>query len=228
MTQFTQSEKDVFRTAPFFKGVPADVVFRLFDIGDAVHFPKNTHVSAIGDTVDPVFFVMSGLLRISACAESGRRITFLLVKRGEPYNLLGPYLDCGRFLEAEAARPTRCLRIPGNAFRTFVSDYPAMVPNILRWIGIGLDSANSRILDLMEKKVENRVLRVLSTLYEKFGTPLLFTSQEISEIAGTTPESTLRTMGQLRDMGIITTQRGQIRIHDPAALKNIEFGSLKI
>jgi CRP-like cAMP-binding protein len=228
MDRFTQSEKEVFRTAPFFKGVPAHVVFRLFDIGDAVHFPKNTHLSAIGDTVDPVFFVMSGLLRVSACAESGRRITFLLVKRAEPYNLLGPYLDCGRFLEAEAARPTRCLRIPGNAFRTFVSDYPAMVPNILRWIGIGLDSANSRILDLMEKKVENRVLRVLSTLYEKFGTPLLFTSQEISEIAGTTPESTLRTMGQLRDMGIITTQRGQIRIHDPAALKNIEFGSLKI
>ncbi|MDT8377702.1 MAG: Crp/Fnr family transcriptional regulator [Desulfotignum sp.] len=228
MEQFTKSEKDFFHTAPFFRGISSDVVHALFDIGDAVHFPKGAHVSSLGDTVDPVFFVMSGLLRVSACAESGRRITFLLVKRAEPYNLLGPYLDCGRFLEAEAARPTRCLRIKGKVFMAFTADHPVFVPNILRWIGIGLDSANSRILDLMEKKVENRVLRVLSTLYEKFGTPLLFTSQEVSEIAGTTPESTLRTMGQLRDMGIITTQRGQIRIHDPAALKNIEFGSLKI
>jgi CRP/FNR family transcriptional regulator, nitrogen oxide reductase regulator len=228
MDRFTQSEKEVFCTAPFFRGVPSRMVYALFDIGKPVHFPKNTQISNIGDTVDPVFFVMSGLLRVSACAESGRRITFLLVKRGEPYNLLGPYLSYGRFLEAEAARPTRCLQITGRNFRTFVSDHPSFIPSILRWIGIGLDSANSRILDLMEKKVENRILRVLSTLYEKFGTPLLFTSQEISEIAGTTPESTLRTMGQLRNLGIITTQRGQIRIHDPAALKNIEFGSLKI
>ncbi len=62
MARFTNSEKDFFCTAPFFRGIPPGVVYSLFDISDAVHFPKNAHISCIGDTVDPVFFVMSGLL----------------------------------------------------------------------------------------------------------------------------------------------------------------------
>jgi CRP/FNR family transcriptional regulator, nitrogen oxide reductase regulator len=91
-----------------------------------------------------------------------------------------------------------------------------------------LDSANSRILDLMEKKVDTRILPVLSTLYQKFGSPVQFTSPEIAEIAGTTPESTLRIMGQLRDMGVITTGRGKIWIKDAQALHDIEFGIITI
>jgi CRP/FNR family transcriptional regulator, nitrogen oxide reductase regulator len=137
-------------------------------------------------------------------------------------------LNRPRFLEAQAIRKTECLRIPGSDYLSFVENHPEIVPRIIRWIGVALDSANSRLLDLMEKKVENRILRVLSTLHEKFGSPLLFTSQEIAEIAGTTPESTLRTMGLLREMNIIVTQRGKIWIQDSKALKNIEFGIITI
>ncbi|MCG8634989.1 MAG: helix-turn-helix domain-containing protein, partial [Desulfobacterales bacterium] len=94
--------------------------------------------------------------------------------------------------------------------------------------GSAFDSANSRILDFMEKNVEHRIMRVLSTLHGKFGSPLHFTSVEISEIAGTTPESTLRAMGRLRDLGMIETRRGQISILDPDALDDMEFGDLTI
>jgi hypothetical protein len=58
---------------------------------------------------------------------------------------------------------------------------------MIQWIGKAFDSANSRILDLMEKNVDSRIMRVLATLHGKFDSPLRFTSAEISEIAGTTP-----------------------------------------
>lgn len=228
MNTFTRGDKDAFCSAPFFQGLPQKTVHALFDVSDVVTFSENTFVSSIGDTIDTVFFVLSGLLRVSACAESGRRVTFLLVKKTEPYNLLGAYLKQPRFLEVQAIKKTRCLKISGKDYLEFVSCHPLMVANILNWVGRGVDSANSRILDLMEKKVENRVLRVVATLHEKFGSPLLFTSQEISEIAGTTPESTLRTMGLLRRMDIIATERGKIWVQDISALRDIEFGNLRI
>ncbi|MBA2883254.1 CRP-like cAMP-binding protein [Desulfosalsimonas propionicica] len=228
MENFTEKDIDVFCRAPFFKDLSRKIVCDLFAAGDIFTFPKNTFVSAIGDNYDTVLFVLSGLLRVSAGSSSGRRVTFLLVKTAEPYNLLGPYLYRSRILEAQTLEDTRCLGLGGKSYRDFVERHPVIVHNILRWIGMGLDSANSRLLDLMEKKVENRILRVLSTLYDKFGSPLLFTSQEISEIAGTTPETTLRTMGMLRQMAIISTRRGKIWIHDSAALKDTEFGSLNI
>jgi CRP-like cAMP-binding protein len=228
MAGFDKKDIDSFSRAPFFKGLDKKTVESLFAVGQSVTFPKNTFVSSIGDNFGTVLFVVSGLLRVSVCSSTGRRITFLLVKKAEPYNLLGPYLNRSRFLEAQAVEKTRCLGILEQDYLNFVEKHPAIVHNILRWIGQGLDSANSRLLDLMEKKVENRILRVLSTLHEKFGSPLLFTSQEISEVAGTTPESTLRTMGLLRDMGIISTRRGKIWIHDSAALKDTEFGTINI
>ena len=228
MAGFDKKDIDSFYRSPFFKGLDRQTVEDLFEAGQSVVFPKNTFISSIGDNFGTVLFVISGLLRVSVCSSSGRRITFLLVKTAEPYNLLGPYLNRSRFLEAEAIEKTRCISIRDQDYLNFVDQHPEMVHNILRWIGQGLDSANSRLLDLMEKKVENRILRVLSTLHEKFGSPLLFTSQEISEIAGTTPESTLRTMGLLRDVGIISTKRGKIWIHDPAALKDTEFGAITI
>lgn len=228
MENFNEKDIEVFCRAPFFKGLSKEIVSDMFGAGDVVAFPKNTFVSSIGDNFDTVFFVLSGLLRVSAGSASGRRITFLLVKTAEPYNLLGPYLDRSRFLEAQTLEKTRCLRITGKSYLNFVEHYPVIVHNILRWIGMGLDSANSRLLDQMEKKVEDRIMRVLCTLHDKFGSPLLFTSQEISEIAGTTPESTLRTMGLLRRMGVISTQRGKIWIHDCAVLKNFEHDSLNI
>ena len=113
-------------------------------------------------------------------------------------------------------------------FISFVENHPAIISNLLQIIGLAFDSANSRILEFMEKNVKNRIMRVLSTLHGKFGSPLHFTSVEISEIAGTTPESTLRAMGRLRDQGIIETQRGQIKILDPKAIDDMEFGDLSI
>jgi CRP/FNR family transcriptional regulator, nitrogen oxide reductase regulator len=217
-----------FCNSPFFKGIPQKIVGSLLDKGEGAAFEKGSTIAGIGDNVDTVFFVFSGLIRVSACSSSGRRVTFLLVKKGEPYNLLGPFLNRPRFLEAQAAENVRCIRIRGRDYLNFLADHPVIVPNIFRWIGVALDSANSRILDLMEKKVDTRILRVLSTLYQKFGSPLQFTSPEIAEIAGTTPESTLRIMGQLRDMGIITTGRGKIWIKDAQALHDIEFGIITI
>lgn len=228
MADFDRNDIDVFCRAPFFKGLARQTVERLFAVGDCATFAKDTLISSIGDNFGTVLFVVSGLLRVSVCSSSGRRITFLLVKEAEPFNLLGPYLNRSRFLEAQALEKTRCLKIRDRDYLKFVEQHPAIVHNILRWVGKGLDSAHSRLLDLMEKKVETRILRVLSTLHQKFGSPLLFTSQEISEIAGTTPESTLRTMGLLREMGIISTRRGRIWIHDPRALKDTEFGTIKI
>lgn len=229
MKEFTREDKQAFLNgSSFCRGLEPKTITDLADISKLVTFPETTTVSNTRDGYANVLFVVSGLLRVSVSSSSGRRITVLLVKNGECYNLLSPYLAHPRVLEAQALETTCCLRIMADDFICFVEKHPTVISNLLRIIGTAFDSANSRILDLMEKKVENRIMRVLSTLHGKFGSPLHFTSVEVSEIAGTTPESTLRAMGHLRDLGMIETQRGQIRILDPEALDDREFGDLTI
>ena len=229
MTEFTGKDKRAFfKHSSICRGMALEIISDLADISDLVTFPETTVISSMGDGYADVLFVVSGLLRVSVSSSSGRRITVLLVKSGECYNLLSPYLSNSRLLEAEALETTRCLRIKSKKFISFVEKNPTIISNLFQIIGTAFDSANSRILDFMEKDVVHRIMRVLSTLHGKFGSPLHFTSVEVSEIAGTTPESTLRAMGRLRDLGMIETRRGQIRILDPKALDDREFGDLTI
>jgi CRP-like cAMP-binding protein len=229
MKEFIREDKQAFlNSSRFCQGLAPEIIMDLAAISDPVIFPEGTIVSSTGDGYADVLFVVSGLLRVSMSSSSGRRVTVLLVKCGECYNLLSPYLANSRIMEAKALEITRCLRVKAGNFIAFVESHPTIIANLLQIIGSAFDSANSRILDFMEKKVENRIMRVLSTLHNKFGSPLHFTSVEISEIAGTTPESTLRAMGHLRDLGMIETRRGQIRILNPKALDDREFGDLSI
>lgn len=200
----------------------------LADLMEERRYPRGTLITRNGEINQNVFIVSRGLLRVSACSESGKRITFLLVKTGEPYNLLSPFMTGPRFLEAEAAFESRCLVLTGSDYRQFLAVHPEVLTRVITWVAPSLDSAVSRIFDQMEKKVEIRILRVLKTLYAKFGSPLLFTSNELSELAGTTPESTLRAMAVLRDLGAIETRRGKIWIKDEKFLhvsadKNIKL-----
>lgn len=209
----------LFQNSKFLRGV--DPV-TLADLADAVRerrYPKGTIISRNGIYAKEVFIVSCGLLRVSAISESGKRITFLLLKKGEPYNLLSPFMDSPRNLEAEAVRDTRCLQISGPCFLEFLETHPDITPYIFSWIGPGLDSAMSRIFDQMEKKVEVRIMRVLRSLFAKFGSPLFFTNAELAEIAGTTTASTIRAIAVLRNLGAIETQRGKIWVKNRDALK---------
>lgn len=214
--------------APFFKGLSERLISDLISISNVVTYPKEGFITRIGDFTRDFILVISGLICVNACSSSGKRITFLLVKPGDPYNMLSPYLNTPRFLEARAMEKTRCLWVRGNDYLKFVEEHPPIAAKMFQAVGGALDGAHSRILDLMEKNVDERIMRVLSTLYSKFGSPLQFTSHEIADIAGTTTESALRSMSKLRDQNIIETQRGKIRIKNPEALEDTEFGDFVI
>lgn len=220
MKKLSDNEKiELFLHSGFLKDVPVGTLTDLAGITKEKRYQQGTLIARNGIFNDNVYIVVKGLLKVSACSETGKRITFLLVKRGETFNIMSPFIDGPRFLEAEAFRDTSCLVISGQNFREFLSSHPDFSLHLMYWIAPAIDSAFSRIFDLMEKNVEFRVMRTLLTLSAKFGSPLYFTNAELAEIAGTTTESTIRTMATLRKLDVIETERGKIRIKNPDALE---------
>ena len=221
MAELSREEKIVFfENSSFLGGIKRETLVHLADLTREVSYKKGTILSRSGVNAREVFIVSCGLLRVSAVSESGKRITFILAKKGEPYNLLSPFMIGPRHLEAEAVRDTRCLQLSCSEYLEFIDSHPDFLLCIISWVAPSLDSAVSRIFDLMEKKVEDRIMRVLRTLSAKFGSPLFFTNAELAEIAGTTTASTIRAMAILRQLGVIETQRGKIWVKDPSVLKD--------
>ena len=78
-----------------------------------------------------------------------------------------------------------------------------------------------RLRDLAGERVEQRIAGILIMLSSKFGPELPFTRQEIADMAGTTIETTIRTMTRFKENGIIKSTRGRITVLDKNSLRTI-------
>lgn len=184
------------------------------------HYFKGNLIFNQGQRCEFFYVVMTGLVKVSIYSFTGGKITYLLAGTGEPLNLVGPFTGKPRYLSAESLDSTDILLLKNEDFLTYVYKHPAVMKNIMSILGYAIDSANDKILDLIEKRVEQRLIKVLYTLQKKFGKRLKFTSSDFAELAGTTTESTLRAMSRFRKRGLIQSNRGEVVILDPALIED--------
>ena len=207
-----------FQKSIVLKNLPNDCYRELALKSNILKFKKHSIIYRNNEPFSDFCLVKTGLVRVSMCSSSGKKITYLLAHSGEPINIMAAFRPNLRELEAEAVQESEIVRFSQKDFVTFANRHPTIYYNLMDILGEGIDSINSRLMDLIDQKVEFRIKRVLLSLHNKFGTPLNFTSAELAEIAGTTTESALRVFSQFRDQGIIKTSRGQIEILNPAYL----------
>lgn len=216
----------LFRDTLGFEGLGSEPIEEIAGLSFAKGFAKGESIFHQDEPCTFFHVVVQGLVKVSICSSSGSRVTYLLADRGEPLNLVGPFTGLPRIISAEALEEAIVMHVNRKDFVSFATRYPLVIMNIISILGNAIDSANGRIIDMIEKSVEQRLLKVLYTLYEKFGNTLKFTSNELAELAGTTTESTLRAMGRLRKLGIISSGRGEFRVEDPSQLKHLSNETL--
>jgi CRP-like cAMP-binding protein len=218
----------LFRRATVFSGMSPTAYANLAAMAASKHYLKNDVVFRCQEPCDAFYMVEDGLVRVSRYSATGKRLTYLLAGPGEPLNLVGPFTGAPRDNVAEASTDTTIVSIERKAFTEFAFKHPQLIINVIDILGQAVDSSNSRILDLLDKKVIQRLKRVLHTLSGKFGPVLNFTAMEVADLASTTTESALRVLSDLRHEGIIEKNRGRINILKPEALIDPECDDLWI
>lgn len=229
MTVLSLTEKfDILSLSFGFRNLPDDVCRQVASSAESRTYPKNAVIFGPDDPCRFFYLVADGLVRVSITSSEGNRLTYLLAVRGEPLNLVGPFTGAPRLMAAEASKESTLLLIEREIFTRFAFQHPPLITDIIAKLGESLDSANSRILDMQEKKVDQRLNRILYTLYKKFGPTLKFTSAELAELAGTTTESAIRALSLLRQQGVIATGRRKISILQPEAVEQSESSPIWI
>ena len=206
--------RDLLRRCPVFQGLEESELAGIEPCVKIHAFAKGHPIFSQASPCTAFLLVAEGLVKVSIGSASGKQITYLIAEQGEPINLIGPFTGLPRLLAAYALSNARVASIPQHSFLSFVYAHPKVIPNIMRILGQAIDSANGRIIDMLEKPVDLRVRKVLHTLYLKFGNPIPFTSFELADLAGTTPESALRAMARLRQAGVVRSRRGEVFILD--------------
>lgn len=213
----TKEMAAVFEKSICFRGLASQTRNDMAAKAISIRFAKGDTIFHANDSHRYFYLVAKGLVRVSICSSEGHRLTYLLARVGEPLNLVSTFSKKSRMIEARAMRDSVVVLLKQTDFIAFAFQHPSIVYEIITVLGNAVDSANSRILDMVAKTVDQRMRRILHALYLKFGSDLRFTSTEIAEMIGTTVESSLRALSKLRKEGLIATQRGKIGILKPEA-----------
>jgi CRP/FNR family transcriptional regulator, nitrogen oxide reductase regulator len=227
-TNFPKNNLDskiaVFRQSPIFAHLSEDEFRKIADLARPHHYAKGEFVFLEGDPPHFCHVVQEGRVKLFKQSFSGKIFTVKVASCGDTLHAVVLFEGEPRWATAQAMDQVTLLRIKREEFISFVANRFGILMKMIGILGEQAHSAHERLIDMVGERAEQRLLNVLNMLCSKFGTILSFTSEELADLAGTTTETTIRVISQLKKSALISSSRGKIVILDEAKLRRCSDG----
>lgn len=207
---------------PFSK-LPAEEVQRLSLFSQGGRHAKGESIFSEGDMADHVWILQKGRVEIYKYNGEGRPLAIEVIYPGQLFGTLcrlGAGTASTYPCTAVAATEASSLRIPDRYFNNLFDRFPAMVSSICRLCSLRLGSMQERAV-IYQEPVRTRIVRTLFQLKQISGNELPYTKREISEMAATTVETTIRVLRVLEKKNWVSSQRGKITLKNIALLQKL-------
>ncbi|MFC2068195.1 Crp/Fnr family transcriptional regulator [Chloroflexota bacterium] len=208
-----------------FSSLNDDETSELAELAIERHIMSNDFILWDGDAPDWFYIIASGKVKILKHTSLGKEFIITFFGPGEMFGEVAVFENKPYPASAQAVAETTVVGIRRENFLSFLADRPQVALRIIRILGERLREAQSRLKDMAGERVEQRLAGILYIFSVKLGLILPFTRQEIAALVGTTTETTIRVMSQLKDLGIIHSARGKTIILDKEKLKILSEGS---
>jgi CRP/FNR family transcriptional regulator len=213
--------------SPLCQGLPPEEVVGLARQASHLELARGEFLYAEGAAAEALFVVTRGIVKLVHALDNGRDVIVELVGRGE---LLGEASLTDRASYDSSAicvHPTEALSIPRGAAQAFVASNPAAVRNVLALLHQSLVRSHQRVEDLSLFRVRRRIARLLLRLAGWSGreergrmvVPVALSRQELAALVGTTLETTIRVMSDLRRDGLVEPARRGVILNDVGTLR---------
>ena len=176
-----------------------------------------------GETLQGLYMVMSGVVRLTQATSGGHELTVDLCGEGDVLGAMIPG-EMQATVTASASTTVCCLFLPAEKLTRMVGEHPQVGAAMLHLQQRTLQEARTRKVHNATTRVRRRVLDTLAYLDGKFGRSLSDGSrrldapirrEDIAGLAGTTLESTSREMSGLVKAGIVAPGRQRIQLLKP-------------
>lgn len=182
-----------------------------------------------GDQVDFFGLVGSGFVKMVRSFSTGQEATAEIMGPGQLFGLLGVIDGQGCPLVARSVCHCWYLKIPKDKISPIYEERVVFKDQLMRRTTQRFRQTTDVLAKMSSGRVEERIALVLVLLSESYGrkgedgldiqVPL--TRQDIAEMAGTTVESTIRTMSAWQKQGMIKSDHMIITILDEHALEDL-------
>lgn len=183
------------------------------------YYQKGQTVFNEGNLPSGLFCINSGKVKISQAGTEGKEQILRLAKDSD---ILGyRALISGEAYSATATviEDSKICLIPKSVFYEIIQHNSSLTSSIMKLLANELKEAESKITNLAQKPVLERVAETLLMLKEYYGTEIndnslniTITREEIANIVGTATETVIRLMSELKKEGLIDLDGKKIKI----------------
>jgi CRP/FNR family transcriptional regulator len=203
-----------------FNQLNSEQIRQLATLTSVHHVKKNAYFVHEGQTIQHLFLLHEGRMKLFRHSASGKIITVGVIREGEPLLLSLLFTQKPCWVTVQAITDSIVLSIEKEKIIPFIEKNPYIAILIIGILSGQVIRAYERLENMVAETAEHRIYKTLRMLLERFGPTLSFTAKEIADFSGTTTETTLRVFSRMKKQNIIQTSRGKIIILDAVKLSS--------
>lgn len=202
-------------------GVSADTRHKLLSSASFEIVAPDTIIVSEGDRLNYLYFVLEGVVELSASTRETRAVISLL-NQGDCFILSAVVNDAVALLSARSLGRVETVQIPARVFRKCLRRDAKLLHNVSVALGGGFRSMVRHLRDHKLRSADQRLAAYLVRLVRAHGDACEITlplrKHVIASFLGMKPESLSRAFAGLNAMGV-TVDGERVSVKDPAALE---------
>ena len=174
-----------------------------------------------------VYFIISGKIKTYKLNDQHKEFITGLYKEGDFFGYLS-LLDQDKNLDcATAMEDSEICMIPRDDFFSIIYKNQDVAKSFIKLLADNLKESEEHLLKLAYDSVRKKVADALVMLYDKYNMEttgdnvVVISREDLASIAGTATESTIRSLGDFKEDGIVEVHSSKIVILDYKALKEM-------
>ncbi len=205
---------------PFFRTLPTATLSALADAAELRRFLKGDRLFEEGQPAEAVWLIQRGWVYLTKRSPQGTPVTIFTVTPDDVLCGFSAVVGPGTYYYASAvaATNTTAIRVSHAHFARLLREHPGVSEQVLAIYHTRMRHM-AEAISLAQAPVELRLAYVLLRLRATFGKTIPITHQELSHMAGTRWETSIRTLSIMKRKGWIASSRGKMMVILPQKLR---------
>jgi CRP-like cAMP-binding protein len=182
-----------------------------------------------GNSPFGIYCIFSGKIKLFKTSPNGKQIILKVLKQGDVLGYRSLFSEEPYAASAEVIEDAQVCFISKDLFFKIVSQSPATGWNTIKLLSKELGLAETKVTDVATKSARVRMSELLLMLKGTYGKKskrgilldIRLKREEIAEMIGTTQETAIRLVNELKEDGILRLEDHQIWIVDEAKLQEL-------
>ena len=225
-------DRSLVANLPMFAGLDAAGQDDLLREARSVRYPKDAAVFEQGAEADRFFVLLHGHLRVEKTTPQGNQIVIRYVSAGELFGVAQAMNLQHYPATAVAAVESIALGWPSSSWQRLIAKYPSLASSALQTVGRRLQDTQTRVIEISNEQVEQRVAHALLRLAKQAGRKVEagieidfpISRRDIAEMTGTTLHTVSRILSAWEGQGLVEGGRQRIVLRDPHRLHVLAQG----